>query len=71
MEKGTKIKHKTLGTGTVQPYINFDGTKKREEMYRQNGIIFVKLDDPPKGWPAVVQVDVEACEATGGVHVLP
>ncbi|WP_224962656.1 hypothetical protein [Geomonas subterranea] len=61
MEKGTRINHKTLGKGTVQPYINFDGTSTREETYRENGIVFVKLDNPPAGWRPVVSVDVEAC----------
>lgn len=61
MEKGARIQHKTRGHGTVQPYINFDGTSTREKTYRENGIIFVKLDDPPLGWHSVVSVDVEAC----------
>lgn len=61
MNQGTRIVHKMLGRGTVQPYINLDGTNIREEIYRASGVIFVKLDEPPEGWPAVVQVDVEAC----------
>lgn len=71
MEEGSRVNHKTLGTGIVQPYINFDGTRNREEMLRANGIVFVKLDNPPEGWPAVVRVDVEACEPIGVNHVQP
>ena len=59
---GTLVRHKTLGLARVQPYLNFDGTKSREEMLKQVGHIYVKLENPPEGWVDVVGVDIEALE---------
>jgi len=56
----TIVEHKTLGKAVVQKILDFDGTNIRSTMLTNFGICFIKLDNPPKGWAEVVQVDVEA-----------
>lgn len=60
IEIGKRIIHKTLGSGVIEPYIDFDGTTTRSEMLKCSGVCFIKLDDAPAGYSDVVCVDIES-----------
>lgn len=66
MKPGTRVRHKSLGIGTVEPYIDFDGTKERSTMLESVGEIYIKLDSPPENWATIVCVDIEALEVLDG-----
>lgn len=60
IEIGKRVIHKTLGSGVIEPYIDFDGTKTRSNMLKDSGVCFIKLDDAPVGYSEIVSVDVES-----------
>lgn len=60
MKAGTRVSHRRFGRGTVQPYIDFDGTTQRSDMYKEMGIVFVEFDCPLPNEAKVMQVDVES-----------
>lgn len=60
IEIGKRVIHKTLGSGVIEQYIDFDGTTARSEMLKSAGVCFIKLDDAPAGYSDVVSVDIES-----------